>query len=72
MDQVALGLKVAIYSPQSSSTSKELSGRRGERGFADSRLAEKPWIHRQVLRIDYEPRGEELPHSLFLANPSDG
>ena len=38
-------------------------------GFTHAGLAQEAWIHRQVLRINHEPGGQQLAHHFFLSHP---
>ena len=49
--------------------SHALTGGIGEGSLADTRFAQKPRIHRQILFVYHHPRGQQLPHELVLSNP---
>ena len=41
----------------------------GEGGLADTRLAQQPRIHGQVLLVHHHPRGQQLAHQFVLSHP---
>ena len=71
-DEQILGPRVHCRLENVDIAAQPLPGRISQRGLTDARLAEQARIHRQVLRVDHHPGGEQLPHHLFLPHPADG